>query len=356
VTADELAELYLRQFDWTYEENILNYGPYALTIWEEWISDDPERAWPVFGEIVARGRDDEVLYQVGHRLRLLLYRHWEAFHERAEELVRATPRFPLIVGEDFFDPETYGERELDVEELLEAHARLDFAGQIRVGDIIKKEPERGFRIAVEIIHRGPRHGLGSFDTFDPLRDLLEAHGAAVIDGVEAIARTSVLVRRALWRLIPGEDAQPPREGEAAAIWQRAIAAHAETTDFTDDDAPLPEPQTLPDDEEQLVEGWFIYQKNFWAFGAMWSLVSDEPETAWPIILRLLERAEGQTIFNIAAGPLEDLLCGHGMAFIDRIAAEAPCNPKLREALTGVWLNEGDAVHERFKALLNELSE
>lgn len=354
MTADELAKLYVKQHDWTYEEHVLAYGPNATTVWEKWISDDPERAWPVFGEIVARRRDDEMLYQVGHRLRLLLYRHWEAFHQRAEELVRATPRFARIVGEEFFDPETYRQTELDVEELIEAHARLDFASQIRFGDIIKKEPERGFRIVVEIIHRGPRHELGSFDTFGPLRNLLEAHGAAVIDDVEEIGRTSVLVRRALWRLMPGERARPPREGEGAAVWQRAIAAHAGTTDFTDDDAPLPEPQTLPVDEEQLVEAWFIYEKNFWAFGTMWSLVSDEPETAWPIILRLLEQADGQRIGNIAAGPLEDLLCGHGLAFIDRIEAEAQSNPKLREALTGVWINEGDAVYERYNALMSEL--
>jgi hypothetical protein len=354
VTADELAELFIKQFAWTYEEHILAYGLNALTEWESWIRDDPERAWPVFSEIVARRRDDEMLYQVGHRLRLLLYRHWDAFHRRAEELVRATPRFARIVGEDFFNPETYRQTELDVEELIEAYARLDFASQIRFGDIIKKEPERGLRIAVEIIHRGPRHGLGSFDTFDPLRDLLEAHGAAVIDDVEEIARTSVLVRRALWRLMPGERVRPPREGETAAVWQRAIAAHAETTDFTDDDQPLPAPQTLSDDEEQLVEAWFVYEKNFWAFDAIWSLVSDEPETAWPIILRLLDRAEGQTIFKIAAGPLEDLLSGHGLAFIDRIAAEARSNPKLRTALTGVWLNEGDAVYERYNALMTEL--
>jgi hypothetical protein len=204
---------------------------------------------------------------------------------------------------------------------------------------------------VEIIHRGPKHGFGSFDTFDGIRDLLEAHGAAVIDGLEERARTSVLVRRALWRLIPGENAQHPREGDAAEIWRRAIAAHAGTTDFTDDDQPLPEPQTLSDDEEKLIEGWFIYEKNFWAFDAMWSLVGEEPEAAWLIILRLLDRAEGQTIFNIAAGPLEDLLCGHGLAFIDRIESEARSNEKLRTALTGVWLHEGDAVYEKFKALM-----
>lgn len=356
MTAAELAELYLKQFDWTYEESVLNYGPYALSIWESWISDDPECAWPVFGEIVARRRDDDILYQVGHRLRLLLYRHWDAFHQRAEELVRATPRFALIVGEEFFEEETYRQTELDVDELLEAHARLDIASKIRVDDIIKKDSERGFRIVVEIIHRGPRHGLDSFDTFGPLQDLLDAHGAGVIDRIEEIARESVLIRRALWRMKPRENARPPREGPDAEVWRRAIAAHAGTTDFTDDDAPLPAPQTLPADDEKLVDGWFVYEENFWAFSTIGSLVSEEPETAWPIILRLLERAEGQRIFNIAAGPLEDLLCGHGLAFIDRIAAEAQGNPKLREALTGVWLNEGDAVYERYKALLEELGE
>jgi len=352
MTAAELAELYLKQFDFTYEEHVLSYGPYALTIWEKWISDDPERAWPVFTEILARRRDDEILAQVGYRLRLLIARHWDDFHERAEELVRDTPRFARIVGDDFFEPPR--EIPLDLDELVEAYLLMTHHAHDahRVRDVVQADLARGLSLAVEIIHRGPRHGFGSFDTFDTVRDVLEAHGAAVIDAVEEIAATSVLVRRCLWRLKPGENARRPREGAAAEVWRRAIAAHGTSTDYTDDDAPLPESRTLPDEDEALIRAWFGYQENLAAFEAMRSL---DAETLWTIILRLLDRAEGQTIFNIAAGPLEDLLAGQGLQFIDRLAEEAPRNEKLRTAMTGVWLNEGDEVYSRFTALLQELN-
>ena len=357
MTAAELVELYLKQFDSTYEEHVLSTEPNALSTWEKWIGEDPERAWPVFLEIVARRRDDEVLYQVGHRLRLLLARHWHAFHERAEDLVRATPRFALIVGEEFFDPETWVEKPLDVEALIEAHERMVAHGSDRylIDDIIRQDGQRGLRLAVEIIHRGPQYGADSFDTFSPLQALIDAHGTVVIDQVEELARHSVLLRRCLWRMNARERNTPPHEGVMAEVWRRALAAAGETTDFTDDDAPLPAPQMLNAEDERLLEAWFIHEANFWSFDALSTLVSDEPETAWPIVLRLIDRAEGQAIYTLAAGPLEDLLAGHGPAFIDRIAEEARRNPKLAEAVGGVWLNENDAVYERFQNLLAELA-
>ena len=68
LTAKELAAQYLdeQRGPETREEN-------PLFRWERWISEDPERAWPVFVEIVALRSDDETLYQVSHRLRLLLW-------------------------------------------------------------------------------------------------------------------------------------------------------------------------------------------------------------------------------------------------------------------------------------------
>jgi hypothetical protein len=354
MNAEELAELYLRQFDRTYEEHVVSTEPSALLLWEEWICDDPDRAWPVFGAIVARRRDDEVLYQVGHRLRLLLSRHGDAFRPRAEELVRATPRFARVIGEDVFEPDEPVPTE---EEFIDAWLTMNRSASDAhsVDDVIRGDARRGLALAVEIVHRGPRHDFGSYETFGPLQRVLDDHGEAVIDEVEAIARESLLVRRCLWRMLPRERNTPPREGEDAEVWRRAIAAHGASTDFVDEDAPLPAPRTLPAQDEVLIEAWFVYQKNFWAFEAVGALVSEEPELAWPFILRLLERAEGQAIFNIAAGPLEDLLTGHGLQLIDRIAEEARQNEKLRTALTGVWLNEGDAVYARYAELMRKLN-
>lgn len=78
---------------------------------------------------------------------------------------------------------------------------------------------------------------------------------------------------------------------------------------------------------------------FWSFGQMWELTHKEPETAFEIILRILETKGGLRVeANLAAGPLEDLLVEHGSFVIDRIECEAANNPAFRHLLGGVWKN------------------
>jgi hypothetical protein len=356
LSAVQVAELYLEQLDrWIREEKWIDGGVNAITVWERWISKEPERAWPVFLEIIAQRPDDETLYQVSHRLRLLLHRHWNAFHERAEALVRDTPRFARVVGGKFFDPDEYREKPLDIQELIHAYELMDLhsTNGHAVDAIVKRDADRGFRLAIEIIHRGPEHGMSSFDTFSGLRDLLQYQGPAVIERVEAIARESYLVRRCLWRIIPSQRGTPEPFRIRAEIWQLALAARGETTDFTDDTEPQPQAQRLSPADEELIASWFIHENNFWACSEMDDLVTEKPETAWPILLQMLNHTSGQRIFNLAAGPLEDLLERHGTTFIDRIAAEARQNEKVREALTGVWISKSE-VYPRYLEVMAEL--
>ena len=44
---------------------------------------------------------------------------------------------------------------------------------------------------------------------------------------------------------------------------------------------------------------------------------------------------------IAAGPCEDLICKAGPLYIDRVIAEAKCNPRFGRILTGVWGRRAD---------------
>lgn len=356
LTAKELAAKYVAELEaWVNEQRWpASSQESALFQWERWISSDPERAWPVFVEVVALRSDDETLYQVACRLRLLLWRQFEAFRERAEALVRETPRFARICGEGFFDPEHYREQPLDVEALIRSHEEMsrNTRDAHAIDDILRGDPRRGFALAIEIIHRGPSEGLTSFDTFDPLRTLLWNHGPEVIDRLEEIARDSYLVRRALWRMIPGQRASPSDFGIAADLWPRVLAAHAGTTDFTDDTEPQPAPRTLAPEDEQLLKAWFSYERHFWSFDAMHTLVGEDPYTAWTILLEMLRRTDDEDrIGALAAGPLEDLLGPH---LFDRIAAEARNNPKLRQALSGVWINEGEEIRPRYVDLMTEL--
>ncbi len=63
----------------------------------------------------------------------------------------------------------------------------------------------------------------------------------------------------------------------------------------------------------------------------------DPEAAWQAVLRIMEQElSDEQLSLLAAGPIEDLLCGHGAQFIDRIEAEAKRSPAFAHVLGGVW--------------------
>jgi uncharacterized protein DUF6869 len=95
----------------------------------------------------------------------------------------------------------------------------------------------------------------------------------------------------------------------------------------------------------------VYEDNFWAFEALYDLVSEDPEAAWPMILQILRLDHSPSVMeNLSAGPLEDLLAKHGPAFIDRVEAEAARDPIFAKLLGGVWQNRmTDEVWARVQA-------
>ncbi len=75
----------------------------------------------------------------------------------------------------------------------------------------------------------------------------------------------------------------------------------------------------------------------WASGELDDIVREEPERAWPMILSLIGASRSdQFLAILAAGPLENLLCEHGEAFIERVEQLAARDPHFRHALAGVW--------------------
>jgi hypothetical protein len=70
-----------------------------------------------------------------------------------------------------------------------------------------------------------------------------------------------------------------------------------------------------------------------------SLVTDEPERAWPVlreIIRSISREDEDILAYVAAGPLENILVHHPYAVIDRIEALARSDSHFRRAVSGVW--------------------
>jgi hypothetical protein len=89
----------------------------------------------------------------------------------------------------------------------------------------------------------------------------------------------------------------------------------------------------PERISTLVAAWFAGDSE----GAMYDASTEEPETAWQVILEILKRelTDDQRAL-LAAGLMEDLLVWHGAAFIERVEEEAKANTRFNHLLGGVW--------------------
>jgi hypothetical protein len=99
---------------------------------------------------------------------------------------------------------------------------------------------------------------------------------------------------------------------------------------------------------QLAASWLAYQARCHAVGMAraegiesWNRLTDmvwnDPESAWPVILLMIEAASTDSLLrDVAAGPLEELLSNHAHDFIDRIEDHARKDAKFRKCLCGVW--------------------
>src|SRR5262245_64961978 len=120
LTPGELAEAYL---DGLYHQapTSTEMPINAVFLWEDLICEEPEKAWPVFLELLARRDDDETLEQIVYRLELLLSRHWDAFHERVEALAREHSRLPRFLPDGALAKERFESRETPDDEIVQAY-------------------------------------------------------------------------------------------------------------------------------------------------------------------------------------------------------------------------------------------
>ena len=359
ISPQELARRYLVTHD--YHEGL---GPKpqrryrALSTWEDWIVSAPEKAWPVFEEIVRlRPDDDDVLEQVCHRLELLLEEHWELWHERVTRLVEGNARLTRIMPRAALEKAHYEPKYRSIPELVEAWITqsLHHQNASRLDELIREGHPRALALSLEVIHRAPLHGFTSFDVLSPLMDLLRKHGAEVIDEVEAAAAASVAVRRVLWRMRPQQGDGSGPNSIPEEVWTRVVRAAGDTTDYNTDDPPGVASALAPD-EEAVVASWFVYNAKFWSWDALRELVEDDPEAAWQAIEMLVGHANGEDLLGIiAAGPLEDLLAEHGERFVARVEQRALGDDRFRACLGGVWLDP-ERIPEDIVRRLHDASE
>jgi hypothetical protein len=102
---------------------------------------------------------------------------------------------------------------------------------------------------------------------------------------------------------------------------------------------------LPEESEE-------HERNFWAFMRLSDLIRSDPEAAWSVIEKMLERDTSDVILsNVGAGPLENLLVAHGTRFIDRIEKRAKSDTTFKKVLGTVWKNAmSEDVWLRVKAV------
>lgn len=356
MTPHELALLYLEQLR-AYDDDVPapREEPNALFLWEEWICDEPERAWPVFEEILARVSDDDTLEQVWYRLRLLVHRH-DTFRERAAELLDRYRRLAVIAGPDALAPERFTERPLDTEALIAAyrasHRSRDAVDELEA--LMHANPRRALGLAIEIVHRGVARGWDIFDLMSPLQDVIVHGGEPIVARVEEAAKESVPIRRVLWRL-KRHLRHREMDGE---LRERALRAAGATTEYTELDVPPPPPQPQLDADERIIEGWFTHEENFWGFSALHDLCTENPRLAWSVTQELIARAEDEEEIGVtAAGPLEDLIRTQPDVIWEELTAKAFSDERFRSALEGVWVFEKDGeVYQRFRELMESLGQ
>jgi hypothetical protein len=102
----------------------------------------------------------------------------------------------------------------------------------------------------------------------------------------------------------------------------------------------------------LSEGSAERNGLFWAYELLDDLVKENPEEAWKVI-EIIRRSDGGDVIlsNLAAGPLEDLLCEHGDLFIDCIENAAKDDAPFRKLLGAVWKSRmADSIWARVQAV------
>lgn len=129
-----------------------------------------------------RSSDDETLEQIWYRLRLLLDRHYNAFHERAADPLSRYKRFALIAGPRALDGVRYAEKPFDRDALIAGYRTTYRSRPLAhaVGRLARAGDSRALTLAVEIIHRGVARGFDTYDVMSPLADVIAANDPEIM--------------------------------------------------------------------------------------------------------------------------------------------------------------------------------
>lgn len=97
------------------------------------------------------------------------------------------------------------------------------------------------------------------------------------------------------------------------------------------------------------------EASFWAYSELDRLCSSDPSRALEIIRLILAlKPEERVVYNLAAGPLEDLLTRHGAQVIDQVGNLADRDEEFLALLGGVWSERmSPEVQSRIQPLIDK---
>ena len=219
-----------------------------------------------------------------------------------------------------------------------------------------KRPDRAFDLALEVLRSETDKPtvMQLNDKF--MMSLIYAHGAGVIDRIEAEAKTNARLRWLLGGIYFGPD-EP---------FSARIEAIADIEGWQADDVARRMPQRQLDCETmsvpELARAWVEQYSKSWRdrddnFSAMMDyerdLREDDPDKAIDLIVEILKIEANPVMLSLlAAGPLEGVI---SMETIDRIEREAQADKRFHDLLGGVWYYRAcDELKARLDALIGDV--
>lgn len=111
--------------------------------------------------------------------------------------------------------------------------------------------------------------------------------------------------------------------------------------------------------EAVAAAWVAHQREEedatnWAVGSAYELVTAAEDTAWELVLRVVDQiADDESLLcDLGAGPLEDAVKTFGLRFIARLKEEARTRPALVQAASCLWTTIGE-LNDEIDSLLAE---
>jgi hypothetical protein len=218
-----------------------------------------------------------------------------------------------------------------------------------------KRPDRALDFALEVLRSEADKPTVMQLNNKFMMSLLYAHGAAVIDRIEAEAKQNAALRWLLGGICFGPDEPFKRRIEAIADnhgWRSDNLAHR---------TPKRPLNCTVMSVADLARAWVEqYSKsdrdrddNFFAMMDYERDLREEyPDKVIDLIVEILKIETSPVLLSLlAAGPLEDVI---SMETIDRIEQEASTNPRFHDLLGGVWYFRAPAeLKARLDALLGQ---